>query len=93
VDELTKRGLRPSTVRSAIDPLRRIFDCAIKRDLIPYSPCELFDMPQGTGKRERVATSAEAHALIAALPPSERALWAAAFFAGLRMGELRAALV
>jgi hypothetical protein len=47
----------------------------------------------GTGKRERVATSAEAHALIAALPPSERALWAAAFFAGLRMGELRAALV
>jgi hypothetical protein len=50
-------------------------------------------MPQGTGKRERVATPAEVHALIAALPPSERALWAAAFFAGLRMGERRGALV
>jgi integrase len=90
VDDLTKRDLKPSTVRNAIDPLRRIFDRAVKRDLIPYSPCQHLDMPHGTGKREHVATPAEANALVQALPPSERALWAAAFFAGLRMGELRA---
>jgi site-specific recombinase XerD len=91
VDELTKRGLRPSTVRNAIDPLGRIFDYAIKRDLIPYSPWGHLDMPRGTGKRERVATPAEAHALIAALRRA-RALGCGV----LRRpphGELRAALV
>lgn len=47
-------------------------------------------MPRGTGRRERVATPAEAEMLIAALPESERALWATCFYAGLRVGETRA---
>ena len=47
-------------------------------------------LPQGGGRRERVADRAEAQALIAALPEGERALWACAFYGGLRRGELRA---
>jgi integrase len=90
VDELVARDLSGSTIRNALDPLRRIFDRAVKRDLIPYSPCQYLEVPRGTGKRARVASPDEAAALIAALPETERALWATAFYAGLRMGELRA---
>jgi integrase len=42
------------------------------------------------GKRERIASPAEAAVLIAAVPEGERVLWACAFYAGLRRGELRA---
>jgi integrase len=37
-----------------------------------------------------VARPAEAHALLAALSPADRAIWAAALYAGLRRGELQA---
>jgi integrase len=37
-----------------------------------------------------VATVGEARELVAALPAEDQALWATAFFAGLRRGELRA---
>ncbi len=42
------------------------------------------------GKRDRIASPAEAAVLIAAVDVDERALWATAFYAGLRRGELRA---
>lgn len=38
----------------------------------------------------RIATPAEADALLDALPASEQATWATAFYAGLRRGELQA---
>ena len=47
-------------------------------------------LPQGGGRRERVADRAEAQTLIDALPENDRALWACAFYGGLRRGELRA---
>jgi integrase len=90
VDDLQAAGLSGSTIRNALDPLRRIFIRAVERDVVPFSPCQHVRVPRGGNKRERVATPDEAAALLAALPDSERALWAAAFYAGLRMGELRA---
>jgi integrase len=41
------------------------------------------------GKRDRIASPEEAAALIAALLEGDRALWVTAFYAGLRLGELR----
>jgi integrase len=90
VDDLVERGLSGSTVRNALDPLRRIFHRAVHRELVPFSPCQHLDVPRRTGRRDRVASPAEAAALIAALPALDRALWATAFYAGLRMSELRA---
>lgn len=89
VDRLVGAGLAPSTVRNALDPLRRIFDRAVKRDVIAFSPCGHLELPRGTGTRDRIATPAEAAALLAALPTPDRAAWATMFYAGLRMGELR----
>lgn len=46
--------------------------------------------PNPAGKRERIASPSEAARLLAALPAQDRALWATAFYAGLRRGELMA---
>jgi integrase len=48
------------------------------------------ELPRVRGRRERIASRGEAEALLDALPASDRALWATAFYAGLRRGELRA---
>ena len=42
------------------------------------------------GKRDRFASPEEAALLIAALPATDRSLWATAMYAGLRRGELMA---
>jgi integrase len=42
------------------------------------------------GKRERIASPIEAAALIAAVSEKDQAVWATAFYAGLRRGELQA---
>ena len=60
------------------------------RDEISIDPTDGLEMPAIRGRRERVASRAEAASLIAALPHDERAFWATAFYAGLRRGELRA---
>ena len=45
--------------------------------------------PSGAGA-SAIASPAEAEALIAAVPERDRAIWATAMYAGLRLGELRA---
>ena len=90
MDGLRMRGLSPSTVRDAMKPLQVIYRTARRDDLVQASPCDGVELDRTTGKRERVATPDEAAALIEALPDAEQALWAVAFYAGLRQGELGA---
>jgi integrase len=54
------------------------------------NPTTGLELPAVRGRRDRIATPAQAAALIAALPETERALRATAFYAGLRLGELQA---
>jgi integrase len=60
------------------------------RGFIGVNPTEDLELPSGDSARDRAASPAEAQALIDALPEGDRALWAAAFYSGLRRGELRA---
>lgn len=53
------------------------------------NPTTDLDVPRDDRRRERVATPAEARRLLEALPPTDRALWAIAFYTGMRRGELR----
>lgn len=53
------------------------------------NPTHDLEVPADRGRRERVATPAEARALLAALPDDDRPFWAAAFYTGMRRGELR----
>ena len=63
---------------------------ALRLGDVSVNPCANLDLPAVRGRRERIASPDEAAALLAALEPRERAIYATAFYAGLRLGELRA---
>ena len=82
---------RPSTVRNALMPLRVIFRRAIRDGLVAVNPCAGIDLPANRSARVEIVSPEHAAALIAALDAErDRALWATAFYAGLRRGELMA---
>jgi integrase len=89
-DGMIAGGLDPSTVRNALMPLRAIFRRAVSRGEIAVNPTAGIELPAVRGKRDRIASPTEAAALVEALEEDDRALWATAFYAGLRLGELRA---
>jgi integrase len=90
VDRLVGSGLSGSTVRNAIMPLRVIVRYAIRREGLLTNPTMDLELPEPGGRRERAATPVEAATILDALFEDDRALWATAFYAGLRRGELRA---
>jgi integrase len=90
VDRLVGRGLSASKVRNVLMPVRAIYRHALERDEVIVNPTANLRLPTELGIRDRVATVSEAEALFEALPEGDRALWATAFYAGLRLGELRA---
>jgi integrase len=89
-DRLCADGLDPSTVRNTLMPLRAIFRRAVARGEVAVNPTSGLELPAMEGARDRIASPAEAVALLAALPERDRAIWATAMYAGLRRGELLA---
>ena len=89
---LVRRMLRedrdPSTIRNALMPLRLIFRLALAEGVVSVNPTSGLALPSSNSRRDRIATPAEAGALLAALPEGDRALWAVALYAGLRSGEI-----
>jgi integrase len=90
VDRMLADGHQPSTIRTKLMPLRAIFRRALARGEVAVNPVAGVELPAVRGRRERIASPVEAAALIAALAEEDRALWATAFYAGLRLGELHA---
>jgi integrase len=89
-ERLQAEGLDPSTIRNQVMPLRAIYRRALSRGEVAVNPTTGLELPAVRGKRDRIASPDEAVALISALPLDDRALWATAMYAGLRLGELRA---
>jgi integrase len=90
VDRLVGQGLSSSKVRNVVIPLRVVFRHALERDEINANPTSGLRLPNGIGRRERAASPTEAAELLAALPDTLRPIYATAFYAGLRRGEMRA---
>jgi integrase len=90
VNLLRSDGWDPSTVANQLDPLRVIYRVARDRDEVAVDPLERLRLAKPKGRRDRIAPPAEAQKLLDALQEAHRAVWATAFFAGLRRGELRA---
>lgn len=90
VDAMAAEGFAPATIHNALDPLRAIYRRAIQREQVAVNPTTGLELPPSRTSRDRIADPTEAAALLAALPAGERALWATAFYAGLRRGELAA---
>jgi integrase len=90
VDRLRAEGLDASTIRNMLMPVRTIYRRALQRGDVSVNPTLGLELPALEGRRDRVASPAEAGRLLAALGDADRPLWATAFYGGLRMGELRA---
>lgn len=88
-DEPIGRGLSASKVSGAVGSLRGSMRLAVRRNLVPRNPVTELDLPASNGRRDRAASPAEAAELLAALPEAIRPIYATAFYAGLRRGELR----
>lgn len=85
-DRLLGEGAEPSTIRNQIMPARVI--CRWRRREVPVNPTLGLTLPAVRNGRVRIASPAEAEHLLAALPATDRPLWATALYAGLRRGEL-----
>jgi integrase len=92
VDQLQAEGLTASSVGVTISTLRAIYGRAVLRadSGITVNPTKGLKMPAVESGRERIATAQEAADLLAALPESERPIWATMFYGGLRNGEVQA---
>jgi integrase len=88
VDELAAGGFGATTIETTLNVIRAIYRHELARDRIKGNPTRGVALPSGGNRRERFATPAEAKALLAVLPEKDRAVWATAFYAGLRRGEL-----
>jgi integrase len=71
-------------------PLRAIYRRAVNRGDVALNPTSGLELPAAEGRRDRIVSREEAAALLELLPEQDRAIWTAAFFSGLRRGELRA---
>ena len=90
-DDLVADGFSPSGVRNAIMPLRVIYRRAIRDEIVAVNPCVGIDLPANRSARVEIVSPEHAAALIDALDEErDRGLWATAFYAGLRRGELMA---
>jgi integrase len=89
VDDLIAAGLNPSTIRTALMPVKVICSRALHRGELQVNPTAGLAMPAVRSGRYRIADPVEAAALLAALE-TDRPIWATAMFAGLRRGELKA---
>lgn len=91
VDELLRSGISARSASNVLNPILAFYRRGMNRDELAYNPTQGIELPSGAAKRpRRIVPPAEAAALLAALPVEDRALWATAFYAGLRRGELQA---
>jgi integrase len=90
VDHLVADKKSPGTIRNVLMPVRVIYRRAVQRAIAAVNPTTALDLPTDRGRGTVFVEPADAAALIAALEPSDRAAWAIALYAGLRLGEWRA---
>lgn len=90
IDRMHADGLSGSTIRNKLDPLRVVYRRAIQDEEVTRTPTEYLRFPALKSKPRRVADPGRVGELLDALPDGERAAWACTFYAGMRVGELRA---
>jgi integrase len=92
VNRMLAEGTSPALIEATIVPLQAIYRHALDTPSmgIAVNPTAKLKLPANRSRRERIAPPRECHRLLQALPKRDRALWATAFYAGLRRGELQA---
>jgi integrase len=88
VDKLVEDKCAPATIDSALTPLRALYRRAVARGEVTHNPTLRIEKPAVRCKVRVVASPVEAATRLDALDREDRPLWATAFYAGLRRGEL-----
>jgi integrase len=89
-DRMLADGIDASTIRNTFMPARAIYRRAISRGEVAINPTSGLTLPAVRGRRDRIASPIEAASLLEALENErDRAVWATALYAGLRLGELQ----
>jgi integrase len=86
IEGMNGQGYAGQTTRNAIVALQAFY----RWRKPPIDPTVNLDLPEPGARREARASPAEAERLLAVLDGDERDIYAAAFYAGLRRGELQA---
>jgi len=89
LDDLKAQGLSESTVDSAFTPLKGLVRFAVKREHTSSNRV-VVDKDRVVSREKRTVELPVLVSMIAALPETERGVWATAGLAGLRRGELAA---
>jgi integrase len=90
VDKMAADGRSASTIANAIKPVRAICRRAVDRDELGINPTTGLRLPAIRSKRATVVDPVTAAKMLAALGADDRVVYATAFYAGLRAGELQA---
>jgi integrase len=90
IDRLVREGCASGTVDSALTPLRSMYRRAVIRGDAATNPAHGVEKPAVRPATRRIVPPSEADAMLSALSTGDRPLWATAFYAGLRHGELAA---
>lgn len=88
MDKLVRDGAAPATIDGALTPLRAFYRRALVRGDVIRNPTVGVIKPAVRASPKMVAPPAEIEARLAAVAGEDRVLWATAFYAGLRRGEL-----
>lgn len=89
-EKLLTAGKSASTVRNAVNPIRAIYRHAISIGEVTVNPTADLMLPLVESDEVQVTSPVEIPPLLAAVSDDDRALWATAFYTGLRRGELQA---
>ncbi len=89
VDRLAADGAAAATITTTITPLRAIYRRARQLGEVHANPTSGISVPAVNRRQTRFATAEQVEAMLGELDSAkDRALWATAFYAGLRRGEL-----
>lgn len=90
VERLRAQGLSASTIANALNPVQALYRRATQLGHVMHNPCRDVSLPTIRSRRDHAADPGDAARMIRALPEQDQCAWALAFYAGLRLGELRA---
>ncbi len=82
-------GRSSTVIRNALKPVQTILRHLVDDGELAVNPAERLRLPALGERVDRIADPKQAAELLARLGDSERAIYATAFYAGLRLGELR----
>jgi integrase len=89
VERMSAQSKSGSTIANTINPLRSIFRRLVILDRVSENPTRGVVIPSTRSKRLHAGDPEEASRIVAAVAAQDRCVWAFAFWAGLRLGELR----